>query len=300
MSNEPAVELLGVRKRYGHVEALEHVDLAVRQGEIVAVLGPNGAGKTTAISLMLGLRRPTAGTVRLFGLDPRTAEARCRCGAMLQESGLPELLTVAELVRLFSSYYPRPLPAATAIALAGLQEAAGRRFGDLSGGLRQRLYLALAVCGDPDLLFLDEPTVAMDVEGRRLFLDTIRDRAARGGTVVLTTHHLEEADQLASRVVVIDRGRVIADDAPAAIRARVPGRRVSLRLRSPLAADAFAGLPVSSLRLRPGRADFLTADPTAVLWGLHDRRADIADLEVVGADLEEAFVQLTGGNGHAA
>jgi ABC-2 type transport system ATP-binding protein len=218
---------------------------------------------------------------------------------MLQESGLPDLLTVAALVRLARSYYPRPRPATTAIALAGLQEAAGRRFGDLSGGQRQRLFLALAVCGDPELLFLDEPTVAMDVEGRRLFLDAIRDWAARGRTVVLTTHHLEEADQLASRVVVIDRGTVIADDTPAAIRARVQGKRVSMRLRSPLAADAFAGLPVSGLRQGPDRADFLTADPAAVLWGLHARQADIADLEVVGADLEEAFVQLTGGNRHA-
>jgi ABC-2 type transport system ATP-binding protein len=300
MSNEPVVELLGVGKRYGRVAALGHVDLAVRRGEVVAVLGPNGAGKTTAISLMLGLRRPTSGTVRVFGLDPRSVEARARCGAMLQESGLPDLLTVAELVRLFRSYYPRPVPAAAAIALAGLEEAANRRFGALSGGQRQRLFLALAACGDPELLFLDEPTVAMDVEGRRLFFRAIRECAERGRTVVLTTHHLEEADQLASRVVVIDRGAVIADDTPAAIRARVPGKRVSLRLRAPLPAAAFAGLPVSGLRVEPDRAEFLTAEPAPVLWELHARHADIADLEVVGADLEAAFFQLTGGHGHAA
>jgi ABC-2 type transport system ATP-binding protein len=300
MTNEAVVELLGVRKSYGSVEALRDVDLAVRRGEIVAVLGPNGAGKTTAISLMLGLRRPTAGTVRVFGQEPRSAAARCRSGAMLQESGLPDLLTVAELVRLFRSYYPRPLPAATAIGLAGLEPLAGRRFGDLSGGQRQRLFFALAMCGDPELLFLDEPTVAMDVEGRRLFHEAIRDWAARGRTVLLTTHYLEEADQLAGRLVVIDRGTVIADDTPAAIRSRVAGRRVSLRLRSPLAAGAFAGLPVSGLRQGPDRADFLTGDPAAVLWALHARQADIADLEVVGADLQEAFLQLTGGNGHAA
>jgi ABC-2 type transport system ATP-binding protein len=299
MSNEPAVELAGVRKTYGDVVALDRVDLAVRRGEIVAVLGPNGAGKTTAISLMLGLRRPTAGTVRVFGLDPRDPAARSRCGAMLQESGLPDLLTVAELERLFRAYYPRPLPDGAAVVLAGLDAVARRRFGDLSGGQRQRLFLALALCGDPDVLFLDEPTVAMDVEGRRLFLEAVRGWASRGRTVVLTTHHLEEADQLADRVVVIDRGVVVVDATPAALRARVPGKRVTLRLRSPLPADAFAGLPVSGLRQEDGRADFLTADPACVLWGLYARQADVADLEVVGADLEEAFVQLTGGSTHA-
>src|SRR5436190_2722992 len=197
MTREPAVELIGVRKRYGAVEALRGVDLAVPRGQIVAVLGPNGAGKTTAIQLMLGLRRPSAGTVHLFGLDPRRGEARGRCGAMLQDSGLPDLLRVSELVRLFRSYYPRPLPAHRAIELAGLEGIVHRRFGDLSGGQRQRLFFALAMSGDPDVLFLDEPTVAMDVEGRRLFMDAIRGWARRGKTVILTTHHLDEADQLA-------------------------------------------------------------------------------------------------------
>ena len=298
MNRDVAVELRGVHKRYGQVEALRNVDLTVPAGQVVAVLGPNGAGKTTAVELMLGLRRPTSGTVRLFGGDPRAAGVRARRGAMLQESGLPELLTIAELVRLFRAYYPRPLPAAEAIALAGLEESAGRRFGDLSGGQRQRLFFALAVCGDPEMLFLDEPSVAMDVEGRRLFIRAIGEWAGRGRTVLLTTHHLEEADLMADRVVVIDRGVVIADDSPDGIRARVPGRRVTLRLRAPLPAGAFASLPVSSLRHEDHRASFLTPDAPGVLFALRARQAEIVDLEVVGADLEEAFLQLTGGNGH--
>jgi ABC-2 type transport system ATP-binding protein len=244
---EPVVELHHVHKRYGPVVALNGVDIAIGRGEVVAWWGPNGAGKTTSMKLMLGLGRPTAGAVRVFGGDPAGVDARSRCGAMLQDSGLPELLTVTELVRLFRSYYPSPLPAAQVIELAGLQECAGTRFGQLSGGQRQRLYCGLAICGDPDLLVLDEPTVGLDVEGRRLFLGVIGDWAQSGKTIVLTTHHLEEAGLLASRVVVLDRGSVLADESPEALRARVPGKRIRLRLGAPLPTDALAFLPISAV-----------------------------------------------------
>ncbi|MGH2370788.1 MAG: ABC transporter ATP-binding protein, partial [Chloroflexota bacterium] len=216
-----AVELLGARKVYGTVEALKGIDLTIRCGEVVAILGPNGAGKTTAISLMLGLRQPTAGQARLFGLPPTDRRARSRCGVMLQESGVPEVLAVGELVDLFRSYYPSPLPAAAVIRLAGLEDKAKSQTRDLSGGQRQRLYFALAICGDPEALFLDEPTVGMDVEARRVFLDTIRGFARAGKTIVLTTHYLEEADELAERIVVIDRGAIIADASPGVIKAQV-------------------------------------------------------------------------------
>src|SRR6266542_5092083 len=226
---ETVVQLAGVRKRYGRVEALRGVDLTVPAGEVVAVLGPNGAGKTTAISLMIGLRKPTEGTARLFGRPPTDRRARSRCGVMLQESGVPQVLRVGELIDLFRSYYPSPLPAAEAVRLAGLEEKVDAQARDLSGGQRQRLYFALAVCGDPEALFLDEPTVGMDVETRRVFLDTIKQFARAGKTIVLTTHYLEEADELAERIVVIDHGLVIADAPPATIKARVAGKRVSFR-----------------------------------------------------------------------
>src|SRR4029450_5609464 len=225
----PVVELIAACKRYGAVEALRGIDLCIRPGEVVALLGPNGAGKTTTISLMLGLRRPTSGTARLFGLDPTNRRARSRTGVMLQESGVMGVLTVRETVRLFRSYYPCPLPLVQVLALAGLDEVADRRVMRLSGGQRQRLYFALAICGDPEVLFLDEPTVGMDVAARQAFLASMRDLAGAERTIVLTTHYLEEADALARRIVGIDHRRVIADAPPGAIQAPMPSQRVRLR-----------------------------------------------------------------------
>lgn len=293
----PDVELVGVHKRFGDVEALRGVDLRIERGEAVAILGPNGAGKTTAISLMLGLRSPTAGVVRLAGLGPTSRGARSMRGAMLQDSGIPAVLTVRELVDLFRSYYPTPMAADAALDLAGLRDLARTQAGKLSGGQRQRLYFALAVCGDPPILFLDEPTVAMDVASRLAFLDTIAGYADRGRTVVLTTHFMEEADQVAHRIVVIDRGRVIADDTPARIKSRAAGRRVRFRTDIDLPPDTFAGLPVSALQLEDHVVRFLANEPEPILAELFRRGAPIRELEVGGADLEEAFLALTSGAG---
>jgi ABC-2 type transport system ATP-binding protein len=290
---ENAVELIDAHKSFGPIQALRGVDIAIRPGEVVAMLGPNGAGKTTSLSLMLGLRKPTSGTARLFGLDPADRRARSRCGVMLQESGVLSSLKVSELVELFGSYYPRPMPVGRAIAMAGLQEQAGQASGKLSGGQRQRLYYALAVCGDPEVLFLDEPTVGMDVEARRAFLEGIREFAASGKTIVLTTHYLEEADQLAQRIVVIDRGVVIADASPTEIKSRVAGKRVSFESDSPLTEADFQGLPHSSLEAQDSRVRLLSNEPEAVLRDLFARGVQIRNLEVVGADLEEAFISLT-------
>jgi len=289
----PVVELIAASKRYGQVEALRGVSLAIEPGEIVAMLGPNGAGKTTSISLMLGLRQPTGGQVRLFGLPPTDRRARSRAGVMLQESGTTGVLTVRELVALFGAYYPSPLPADQAVAMAGLTDKADARVATLSGGQRQRLYFALAICGNPEILFLDEPTVGMDVEARRAFVASIQALAAAGKTVVFTTHYLREAEELARRIVVVDHGQVIADATPRELMSKVAGKRVSFETTRPLAADTFGGLPLTALAIEDRRVRFLTNEPETVLRALFERRVELRDLEVTGADLEEAFLSLT-------
>lgn len=287
------VTLEHVTKRYGSVVALDDVSLSIEAGEVVALLGPNGAGKTTAISIMLGLRRATSGVARLFGRAPTDLRARSRCGVMLQDSGTPELLSVAEIVKLFGTYYPRPLPAEEALRLAGVQELGGTRLDRLSGGQRQRLFFALAVVGDPEVLFLDEPTVGMDVEGRRTFLAAIRQRVRDGTTIVLTTHYLEEADQLADRIVVFNRGVMIADAPPAAIKSQVAGKRLTMRFGSAVDATMFTGAPVTGLRTDGSTAWMLSPRPVDVLRHVLARRDDLIDVDVGGANLEEAFVSLT-------
>ena len=288
----PAAELVDAVKRYGEIEALKGVNLRIDLGEVVAMLGPNGAGKTTSISLLLGLRKPTSGKALLFGLDPKDLSARSRVGVMLQESGIPAMLKVSEIVDLFRSYYPRPMERDRAIAMAGLQEKSGALVKELSGGQRQRLYFALAVCGDPEVLFLDEPTVGMDVEGRRSFIERIAEFAQMGRTVVLTTHYLEEADQLAKRVIVIDRGLVIADASPKEIKSKVAGKR--MRFTAVTLSDRdLDGLPISSSTIADHTVQLLTNQPEAVLRELFRRGVEISDLEVSGADLEDAFISLT-------
>jgi ABC-2 type transport system ATP-binding protein len=287
-----AAELIDATKKYGEVEALKGVTIRIELGEVVAMLGPNGAGKTTSISLLLGLRKPTSGKALLFGLEPTNLLARSRVGVMLQESGVPQVLKVREIVDLFRSYYPNPLPRDRAIAMAGLEEKTNALVKELSGGQRQRLYFALAVCGNPDVLFLDEPTVGMDVEGRRSFIERIAEFAHMGRTVVLTTHYLEEADQLAQRVIVVDRGVVIADAPPAEIKSRVAGKRMRFVAPS-LSEKGLEDLPVSAVTIKDGSVQLLTNKPEFVLRQLFQRNVEISDLEVSGADLEDAFIAMT-------
>ena len=288
----PAAQLVDATKKYGSVEALKGVSFDIELGEVVAMLGPNGAGKTTSISLLLGMRNPTSGKALLFGLDPKDLDARSRVGVMLQESGIPQMLKVREIVDLFRSYYPKPMTRDRAIAMAGLEEKTNALVKELSGGQRQRLYFALSVCGDPEVLFLDEPTVGMDVEGRRSFIERIAEFAGLGRTVVLTTHYLEEADQLAKRVIVIDRGLVIADASPQEIKSKVAGKRVRFK-SAVLTAKDFGGLPVTSSAIEDHTVQLLTNDPETVLKELFRRGIDIAELEVSGADLEDAFISMT-------
>jgi ABC-2 type transport system ATP-binding protein len=284
--------LTGVSKSYGAVLALRDIDLDVHAGEVVAVLGPNGAGKTTAVKLLLGLASANTGTVSVFGGDPRTPVNRLRTGAMLQVGRVPETLKTYELIDLFSSYYMKPLATQAVIAAAGLQGIENRRFGVLSGGQKQRVLFALAICGDPDLLFLDEPTVGLDVEARRSLWDEIRRLVSRGKTILLTTHYLQEADALADRIVVIHRGAIIAQGTPAEIKARTAGRQIRCVTRLPIA--TVCSLPgVLEVRSDRGAVLISTAVAEPLLRELFRRDPEVAEIEVTSAGLEEAFLALT-------
>jgi len=287
----PAVELRGVTKRYGDVEALRGVDLTVGRGEVTAVLGPNGAGKTTALSLILGLRRPSGGTVRVLGHAPEEAATRARVGTMLQESGVPPMLTVGELVDLFRSYYPAPRPAADVIGAAGLSGLERRRAGQLSGGQRQRLYFALALCGDPELVVLDEPTTGLDVESRRRFWTVISELAAHGTTILFATHLLEEADALATRIVVVDHGRIVRDGTPAEIKAQAGGK--TIRVRGDIEPNDISSWPgVVRVEKVGARYEIVATDAEGVLRRLFAETANVEEITVEERALETAFLDL--------
>jgi ABC-2 type transport system ATP-binding protein len=278
------------------VTALNDVTLGLEPGRVTALLGPNGAGKTSAVKLLLGLIRPTKGTVSLFGADPRALAARRRTGVMLQIAQVPETLTVREHVHLFCSYYPTPMTVEQALATADLRDVSDRRYGTLSGGQRQRVQFALAICGSPDLLFLDEPTVGLDVESRRAFWHQIRALAARGRSIVLTTHYLEEADALADRVVVLSGGRIVADGSPDRIKARAASRRI--RCVTSLEPDRVERIPdVHSVRRDGAAIEVLTSNAERVARELLAQDSRLTGLEITGAGLEDAFLALTSGTG---
>ncbi|HET7559918.1 MAG TPA: ABC transporter ATP-binding protein [Limnochordia bacterium] len=288
---QAVIEVQGVSRSYGDKLALDNVSLDVRKGEILALLGPNGAGKTTLISLMLGLRRPTTGRIRLFGGDPASPGSKTRVGAMLQETSVIPDLTVAETIDLFRSYYAEPLPTADLLDAAGLTDEAKRKGAVLSGGQKQRLAFALALAGNPELLFLDEPTVGLDVEVRRRFWERIRQIAKRT-TIILTTHYLEEADALADRIVVVHQGKVMADASPRELKGSLGGRWISFAYHGEVPPLDVAALPGAE-RIEPGngRLRFLSKDSDAALKLLVNHA--VHDIEVRGADLEEAFLALT-------
>jgi ABC-2 type transport system ATP-binding protein len=284
--------LEGVNKNYGEVQALKGVNFRVRAGEVVALLGPNGAGKTTAVKLLLGLLQPNTGKVRVLGGDPTNPENRMRTGAMLQVGRVPETLRVREHIDLFSSYYQNPLPVAAVLAAAGLESLSERKFGDLSGGQRQRVLFALAICGNPDLLFLDEPTVGLDVEARRMLWEQIRQLVGRGKTVLLTTHYLQEADALADRVAVINKGEIIAEGSPSEIKAQTAGKRI--RCITSLTIDTLRQISgVTEVKEDREAFEIHTPEAEPVVRELLARDANLSRLEVSAAGLEEAFLALT-------
>ncbi|MGW3492928.1 ABC transporter ATP-binding protein [Streptomyces sp. NPDC001020] len=288
----PAVAFTGTVKTYGTVRAVDGVDLEIERGETVALLGRNGAGKSTTISLLLGLNEPDAGTVELFGVPPERAVRAGRVGAMLQDARAVPRVTVRELVSFVAGRYPAPLPVAQALELAGITDLAGRRVDRLSGGQTQRVRFAVALAGNPSLIVLDEPTAALDVEARRAFWDSMRGYARRGHTVLFSTHYLEEADAHADRILVIDRGRIVADGTGEQLRRAAGGNLVSIDLAG-RGTDGLTLLPgVRSLEVRGDRALLRTDDSDATVIALADLGA-IRGLEVAPASLDDAFLTLT-------
>ena len=275
-------------RSYGPVIALDGVSLDVPAGQLLGLLGPNGAGKSTLLQLLAGLRRPTSGTVELFGGDPRQAWRRRRLGSTPQETGLPPTLRVQEVVDFVAGHFTHPVPTGELLEQFGLTGLDRRQTGGLSGGQKRRLAVAVAFVGRPDLVLLDEPTTGLDVEARHVLWDAVRVYHRGGGTVVLTSHYLEEGEALAERVVVIDQGQVRADGTLAEIRSLVPGRR--LRLRAP-ALPELAG--VDRVNLEGDRYELWTADSDAVVRQLVRNAVRFRDLEVSTASLEEAFLALT-------
>jgi ABC-2 type transport system ATP-binding protein len=291
--------LKGVNKAYGAHRVLEGFDFALEAGTVTALLGPNGAGKSTVAGLLTGRLRADGGRVSLFGLDPAEQRARARMGIMLQAGGLPETLTVAEVVGLHGSYFARSLPTAAVLEQAGLTALAGRRCDRLSGGEARKVQFAIAIAGAPDLLVLDEPTTGFDPDARRAMWDVVRAKSDAGAAVLLATHHMDEAEALADRIVVIAGGRIIADGAPAAIKAKVAATAIRLRTRLP--ADRFRAVP-GVVKVETVGADLsvLTTAPRASLEAAFAIDPSLQHFDVTGASLEEALAHLVHANRTAA
>jgi ABC-2 type transport system ATP-binding protein len=292
---EPAVRLTGLTKRYGQVVAVAGLELTIAPGEVVALLGPNGAGKSTTIDMLLGLTRPDAGTVAVYGMDPVTAIRSGRVGALLQSGGLLPDLTVGEIVRLTASLAAKPRPVAQVLDRAGVSDLTKRRIAQLSGGQQQRVRFAMALVADPDLIVLDEPTTGLDVEARRAFWASMRTETEQGRTVLFATHYLDEADAYADRIVLMRAGSVVADGTAAQIKSVVSGRtiRATLPGADPVALSALPG--VDSVELRGDTALITSRDSDATLRILLTTTA-ARDIEVTAHNLEDAFLALTVGD----
>ena len=299
--------LANITKRYPNgVVALDNLSLHLHRGQVVALLGPNGAGKSTAVRLMMGLTSPTSGDVRIFGSDPRHTSARLRTGVMLQVGRAPEMLRVREHINIFRGYYPNPMPYVQLIKIAGLEGLESRLFGELSGGQKQRVLFALSLAGNPDLIFLDEPTVGLDIESRRGMWQQIRSLAAAGKTVLLTTHYLEEADALAHRIIVINQGRVVCEGTPAEVKSM--GASLSsnstattlnaglkiIRCRTTLTPDHLLAMPgVDHVEELNGHLTITSSTPESTLREMLALDQHLSALEVQSPALEDAFLALT-------
>ena len=289
----PVVSFENVSKHYGQLKAVDGLSLDLRAGETVALLGPNGAGKSTSLDMLLALRKPTSGKIRMFGEDPYHAVKSGNVGAMLQSGGLMPEVTVRELVTLVAGLHPRPVPVNTTLRRAGIADIAGQRVDRLSGGQTQRVRFSLAIAGESDLIVLDEPTTALDVESRQRFWTSMKEEVAEGKTLLFATHYLEEADQAADRILVINRGRLLADGTPEDIKKSAGAKRMSFRLDG--ADEAFLlGLPgIVSVETRHGLVHIQTTDSDGTLYAVLDAGYRPSEIEVGSLGLEQAFLAIT-------
>ena len=289
----PVVSFENVSKHYGSLKAVDGLSLELRGGETVALLGPNGAGKSTSLDMLLALRKPTSGKIRMFGSDPYHAIKTGRVGAMLQSGGLMPEVTVRELVTLVAALHPRPIPVETTLRRAGVEEVANQRVDRLSGGQTQRVRFALAIAGESDLIVLDEPPTAMDVETRQRFWASMKEEVAEGKTLLFATHYLEEADQAADRILVINKGRLLADGTPAEIKERAGAKRMSFRVAR-VDEPFLLGLPgIESLEIRHDLVQIQTRDSDATLYAVLDAGYRPTEIEVASLGLEQAFIAIT-------
>ncbi|HEV2347787.1 MAG TPA: ABC transporter ATP-binding protein [Actinocrinis sp.] len=288
-----AVTFENVSKHYGQVKAVNELSLDLPAGRTIAFLGPNGAGKSTSIDMLLGLKRPTSGRVRVFGKSPREAITSGQVGAMLQSGGLLSDVTVGELLTLMTKLHPRPLPVAEVLGRANIADIADRKADKLSGGQTQRVRFAIAIAGDSDLIVLDEPTTGMDVENRQIFWQAMKAEAERGKTILFATHYLEEADQIADQVIVINKGRLLANGTAADIKARAGFQRISFRLPG-ITRDQLLLLPnVVSLEVINDRVLIQSSDSDKTFYSILDAGHRPEEIEISALGLEQAFVAIT-------
>lgn len=292
---DSVVEIKQLTKVFKNTKAVDGVSFSIKQGEVVAILGPNGAGKTTTMLMMLGLLNPTAGVARLFNDDAKAISVRERIGVMLQEVSVMDAMKVKELIKLFQSYYPNPLEMEKLVRLSGLSEQdLNKRTEKLSGGQKRRVGFALALAGNPELLFFDEPTVGMDISARKVFWETVRELSEQGKTIIFTTHYLQEADDIASRIILFNKGSIVADGNPADIKKKLSKQSVSFIAKNDINKELFVQLPfVSDVFQKNDRMYIVTDDTDSVLATIFKGNLQVQDIQIEKGRLEEAFEQLT-------
>ncbi|MFC5465443.1 ABC transporter ATP-binding protein [Lederbergia graminis] len=292
---DSVVEIKQLTKVFKNTKAVDGVSFSIKQGEVVAILGPNGAGKTTTMLMMLGLLNPTAGVARLFNEDAKAISVRERIGVMLQEVSVMDAMKVKELIKLFQSYYPNPLEMEKLVRLSGLSEQdLNKRTEKLSGGQKRRVGFALALAGNPELLFFDEPTVGMDISARKVFWETVRELSEQGKTIIFTTHYLQEADDIASRIILFNEGSIVADGNPADIKKKLSKQSVSFIAKNDINKELFVQLPfVSDVFQKNDRMYIVTDDTDSILATIFKGNLQVQDIQIEKGRLEEAFEQLT-------